>query len=121
MTLSVETLRVLEAAATPGRWLAAEVEPNRWGVVVDGPTQWLIAVIENGAPGDSLETEEANAKLVVALRNAAPGLLQLLEDAREGLLEIARNARAMQTPGGLEEDIAGICRALLARFEEVRS
>jgi hypothetical protein len=52
-----------------------EGEPERWAVWQDGDLQYLIAVIENGAPGDFLETEEANAHLCAA----APELLQACE------------------------------------------
>ena len=42
----------------------AEDEPDRWLVVSD--FGYHIATIENGAPGDSLDTEEANAHLFAA-------------------------------------------------------
>lgn len=59
---------------TPGTFVAVkgmEDEPDRCGVVVDGPRQWIVAVIHNGAPGDTMETEGWNAHLFAA----APDLL----------------------------------------------
>lgn len=63
---------------TPGPWKAlkgAEFEPERWVVVFDGEPEWLIATIENGAPGDTLDTEEATAHVIAA----APELLTASE------------------------------------------
>ncbi len=68
---------------TPGPWIAlrgVDGEPHRWGVfqaVADRPN-YHIASVENGAPGDTLKTEEANARLFAA----APDLLALLVEAR---------------------------------------
>lgn len=68
-----------EAQHTPGPWTARNgIEDDdhlRWGVVQAGPTPYLIAVVENGAPGDTLQTERANAHLIAA----APALLAALE------------------------------------------
>jgi hypothetical protein len=56
---------------TPWRtFKGSDDEPERWTVVSD--YGYLIATIENGAPGDSLDTEEANASLIAA----APDLLE---------------------------------------------
>lgn len=62
-----------EAKHTPGPfrpWKGAGegeyYEPERWCVVVDGPRPYLVATIENGAPGDTLKTEAANARLFAA-------------------------------------------------------
>jgi hypothetical protein len=66
---------------TPGKWKAVkgmEDEPDRWGIVVDGPQQYIIAIVHNGAPGDSLDTEEANAQLMAA----APEMLRACDAAR---------------------------------------
>lgn len=59
---------------TPGPWVpeqGIEDEEDRWGVFFAGPKPWHIATIQNGAPGDTLDTEEANARLIAA----APDLL----------------------------------------------
>lgn len=42
---------------------------------------WLIASIDNGAPGDTLDTEAANARLIAA----APTLLAAVEEALDTL------------------------------------
>lgn len=54
---------------TPGPWKAikgglAEGDDMRCGV--RGDKEYLVATIENGAPGDFCETEEANAKLIAS-------------------------------------------------------
>jgi hypothetical protein len=66
-----------ETQHTPGAWIAVKADingddPNRWAVCVDGDPQYFLATIENGAPGDTLDTEEANARLIAA----APDLLK---------------------------------------------
>ena len=66
---------------TPGPWKALkggtplDPDPERWCVVTCGPITYCIASIENGAPGDTLETEGANAHLLAA----APDLLAVVE------------------------------------------
>lgn len=52
-------------------------ETKRWSVVHAGDRPWLIAEIQNGAPGDTCATEEANARLFAA----APDLLDELKKA----------------------------------------
>lgn len=69
------------AQHTPGEWKvikgAAEGDDMRCAVVVErGKMQYLIATIENGAPGDFCETEEANANLIAS----APKMKADLED-----------------------------------------
>lgn len=60
----------LKVKHTPGPFIAdrgTEDEPDRWYVLQDRPgKKFLIATIENGAPGDTLETEGANARLFAA-------------------------------------------------------
>ena len=78
-------LRVLCKQATAGPLKAvrgADDDENRWIVVVDGPLQYHVATIENGQPGDCLETEGATAKLFAASRNALPALLDELAALR---------------------------------------
>lgn len=55
---------------TPGEWKAV-ARKKRWSVWAEGeldgtPALFKIAEIDNGAPGDTLDTEEANAKLFAA-------------------------------------------------------
>jgi hypothetical protein len=88
---------------TPGSWIAIQADlhcedekpdPKRWAVLVDGERRWFVATIENGAPGDTLDTEEANALLIAS----APDLLAALRAiVPEGLDEYW-----MQTPEGVE-------------------
>lgn len=66
-------------SATPGPWVAVSGRESggsdRWSIVSGGATPWLIAVVENGQPGDTLETEACTARLIAA----APDLLAALE------------------------------------------
>ena len=67
------------AQPTPAPWKAVQGtdgEPERWLIVADGETQYHIAVIENGQPGDCLETEGATARLIAA----APELLDAVQN-----------------------------------------
>lgn len=61
---------------TPGPWRwdkGVDDDPTRCFVTqgIQGQPEYVIAEIQNGAPGDCLETEEANARLIAA----APDLL----------------------------------------------
>lgn len=76
-----------EARWTPGPWSAVRAdphgfkdEPDRWVVVakVDGK-EYFVASIENGAPGDTLETEKNNAHLFAAAKKMYAALEQLSE------------------------------------------
>jgi hypothetical protein len=67
-----------ETKFTPGTWEAikglVEDDSMRCAVVTTrGKVQYLIATIENGAPEDFCETEEANAHLI----SAAPELFEV--------------------------------------------
>lgn len=68
------------SAHTPGPWKmikGADDDETRCAVVQDnGDKEWLIATVENGAPGDCLATESANAHLIAA----APDLLAALKE-----------------------------------------
>lgn len=74
------------AKHSPGPWKADkghEDESERWTVIADNGTQpYLIAVIENGQPGDTMETEEATARLIAA----APEMLSMLYRVHGGCL-----------------------------------
>lgn len=63
---------------SPGPFIASkgsEDDPERWIVLADNGTQpFVIATIENGQPGDTLDTEEATAHLFAA----APEMLEVL-------------------------------------------
>ena len=65
---------------TKGPWIAIrgveEDDEYRCGVAaVRGDCEYLIATVENGAPGDSCDTEFSNAHLIAA----APELFEALE------------------------------------------
>lgn len=67
---------------TPGEWVASkgtEDEDERWLVVTEGRLGFHIAEIQNGAPGDTLQTEAANARLIAA----APEMLTALRKAEQ--------------------------------------
>lgn len=75
--------RTMKHTHTPGPWKplkGADGDETRWVVVqnVDGGREYLIATIENGAPGDYLETEGMNARLIAA----SPIMLDALKAAR---------------------------------------
>lgn len=64
---------------TPGPFkvlIGAEDDEDRCSIVSAGPVPYHIATIENGQPGDCVETELATAHLFAA----APDLLEALED-----------------------------------------
>jgi len=71
---------------TPGPWVpikGIDDDTERWGVYTAGPqNNYHIATIENGAPGDTLETETYNAHLI----SAAPDLLAACKRAKELLV-----------------------------------
>lgn len=63
---------------TPAPWKASkgdEDEPERWLILADAPLAFHIATIENGQPGDTMDTEGATA----AVMAAAPEMLAALE------------------------------------------
>ena len=63
---------------TPGEWIAikgSDEDTERWGIYTDGSKHYHIATIENGALGDTLDTEEANARLIASSKD----LLEALE------------------------------------------
>lgn len=81
---------------TPGPWKAlrgVDDDETRWVVVADGPREYLIATIENGQPGDCLETEGATASLFAA----APDLLAALKN----ILSVLPDDWAAATLGGV--------------------
>lgn len=105
---------------TPGEWTAVkadlysdgeESDPDRWAVCADiGGQQFFIATIENGAPGDTMETEGANARLFAAAKDllaACKSLIRTLEQYAtggdvSGLLSV-RDARAAISKAQSEE------------------
>lgn len=88
--IDVDGLRKLLAAATPGPLKAVKGadpysdDPNRWAVwraddAAPHSPEYLVAIIENGSPGDTMDTEGHTANLFAQLFNAAPTLLDMAE------------------------------------------
>lgn len=83
-SISIERLNELDRlanAATPGPLEVIEgdmhgEESDRWSVVRDvNGAKFFVATIENGIPGDTLETEKANAELFAAARTEIPAMV----------------------------------------------
>ena len=86
MTTSLlETLRALAPVVTPGEWIASESDMFgdhniQWkeGVETDTDHRAIAAVVSNLRPRQQVE---ANAQLIVTLRNALPAIIAALEIA----------------------------------------
>ncbi len=79
----LETLRALAPVVTPGEWIASESDMFgdhniQWkeGVETDTDHRAIAAVVSNLRPWQQVE---ANAQLIVTLRNALPELIAALE------------------------------------------
>lgn len=75
--MNVEQLRQLEQAATPGEWRVETYEDGSGAFVVRG-MQYLIAEARPSDHGD-----QGNARLIAAMRNALPALLDIAEAAQD--------------------------------------
>ena len=82
MTL-LETLRALAPVVTPGEWIASESDMFgdhniQWkeGVETDTDHRAIAAVVSNLRPWQQVE---ANAQLIVSLRNNLPTIIAALE------------------------------------------
>jgi hypothetical protein len=107
------------AKPTPGPWVALPPpEPGgHWAVCARGdrppPARgavgWVVATVENGAAGDTLETEAANARLI----SAAPDLLRACEawlahlDPGDSLYSEAETALIRQTRAAVAKAAGG--------------
>jgi hypothetical protein len=91
---------------TPGEWeaIAPKNVGKHWKVITNGlfggnqgaisgaKVMWNLASIDNGAPGDTLETEGENARLFAASKKLLEALrmaLSQMDDARTNLIELA--------------------------------
>lgn len=97
---------------TPGPWSAQQLTPDRWTIVADqGVRRYHIATVENGQPGDTLETEGATARLMAA----APELLACLKEARIALGRACNKSTSTGDLGRMipiiEESEAAIAKA----------
>jgi hypothetical protein len=92
---------------TPGEWEAMPPKKTggRWKVGAKGEfggkgsmsgmtAHWFLATIQNGRPGDTLETEEANARVMAA----APDLLEACQAALEEMTECIRGSDKPEDP-----------------------
>ena len=107
----IRDLMVLEREATSGEWEVEEHRPGDWRIdIPDGEGGcWWIAEVH---AGDN-KAEEANAKLIAALRNHAPELLAAVElAARAEEMAEAFRGGVCKTPKCCK---AG--RAVLAKFD----
>lgn len=99
-----ESLEHRQRRHTPGPWKwgkGVDDDPTRCFVtqsVPDEPT-FVIAQIENGAPGDSLETEKAKARLMAE----APALLAACKLALPWIAKVASDHDDEGDPTGLHE------------------
>ncbi len=96
---------------TPGKWKAEkadinaefdDVDETRWSVLAydeDG-NGFFVATIENGAPGDTLETEASNARLMAAAKEMLEFIHQVAS-ASSLSLEVLRY-RAQRLVGSLD-------------------
>lgn len=129
MTDPLDTLRALEAAATPGPWTVDSADPT--DVVIRGPYEerWVANVgnwsrqLPEPPPPDTdrayqaIEADAADAALIAAARNALPALLTIAEAAQE-LLAVDWHADApVPSVATLTFDFRGD-RSALARAVE---
>lgn len=73
----------------------SEFEPDRWIIQTRSEPHYLIATIENGQPGDTLDTEEATAHIFAASKD----LLEALEEARASLADGIETECELEHPG----------------------
>lgn len=103
----IERLRAAVDKMTPGEFEASsgfDGEPDRWIVTTVDTLRardWVVAMIHNGAPGDTLKTEEANACGFAMLKNTALPLIDRLR-ARVGEVERELETARTMTPNEYE-------------------
>lgn len=72
-----------DGGISPGKWVALKTvdgDDERWTVCTAGPIHYQIATIENGVPGDTLETEALNARFIAASPEMAMALSSIAEE-----------------------------------------
>ena len=102
----IARLRELLAKATPGPWVYSDMMPNTYGpAFVDGPDTQCLAICGDGVRRSETHgfclkmhdgESEANAALIVALRNNADALLAE-RAALKGQVEAMREALEIVT------------------------
>ena len=112
---------------TPGDWeaVAPKKVGKHWSIYARGKLGghgstaglsclWHLASIGNGAPGDSLETEAANARLMAASKQ----MLQALKRARQFIINgVECGYVRMPEPGDTALDTLPAIEAALAKAE----
>ncbi|BDU72352.1 hypothetical protein [Mesoterricola silvestris] len=112
----LQTLRALEAAATQGRWTVPHFARPKVGcecgyIFADGQDgMGSICDIHFGDEDEPKETAAANGKLIAAMRNLAPELLDLWKAAEEARLEGER----VRLPNLESPCVCPTCKAVLA-------
>lgn len=107
---------------TPGPWIAVKADLHgddleRWSVCTDTKPQYFIASIENGALTDTLDTEEANARLIAT----APDLLRAAKKVLRELDLRIDAAKAMGDPLPVFDGIADLHNAIARTRERSNS
>lgn len=98
----------------------SEFETDRWTVVTEGERAYLIATIENGQPGDTLDTEAATAYLFAAapeLLAALKAVLPTLDDAEQDAHAKAANGRSVRAIEGWRD----VATAFKAQVDAARA
>lgn len=109
--MSVDRLRQLEQAATPGPWKADCVEdPNE--PTGDGDEQYVFRPEVGHQVCAYYDSDSADAELIAAMRNALPALLDVAEAAERAQSLLGWSAR---------EDVERDLCAALDRLREVTS
>lgn len=106
---------------TPGKWIA--IAPRKkgkhWSVCQVGSlggkgaigrmeTYWKIVTVDNGAPGDTLDTEAANARLIAAAPDLLAACKQMiaLGDLRNELSEEVKTVAAISAMDAMRIAVA---------------
>lgn len=97
MTDLLARLRAMEAAATKGPWSVVEYNEGESLAIHDARGDWRVCFMATAGKQADLDGIEANAALIVAMRNALPDLLARIE-AMAGEIEGLREALAMAIP-----------------------
>lgn len=138
--MTISRLKELEAAATPGPWRRDDRSgwhyPTADAVVIDEPLDGRAmptAIIrpDGDSPGDvsctvgKFEREQANAKFIAALRNAAPALIAVAEAADAFRACYRDEAKSFELKAGVSwQDVRrayDVMDAALAKLKEVQA
>lgn len=121
MKLDLDALEALEAEATKGPWKVGQphgADKRGYSVNINAPHHAALAevvwtMIDDILHGKSSPEKEANAKLIAALRNAAPDLIKaarMLERAKASVEILHKSADRRyggSTPGSISRERLG--------------